>query len=208
MVGLRLPGPRLAWACALTGVLLLAGASAWMTPPRPALSELAAHEGARVTVAGRIVHAAPHGDGTRITLTDGAYRVDAWVRGATGAARGDEVEVTGRVGVKAGRYSLSLDARDLRVTQQATETVLRPAELAEDPARYAATLVRVEGLLLREGGAWWLRDAWTNRAVRLDGIAGVEEGGPGEAWGLFRYAPQRAGYVLEVEAWTPQALPE
>lgn len=200
---MRFAGPLLAWACALAGILLLLSGAWAAEPPRAALPEVPAHEGARVTVAGRVAHAGGSAEHPLLVLTDGTHRVRVWLTGpGPVAARGDEVEVTGRVTVDRGEYTVSADERDARILSRASEAVLRVSEVAEHPERYAGTPVRVEGNLLCEGGAWWLRDAWANRALRLEGEF-PKEAGAGEAYGPVRYAPQRAGYVLEVATWTP-----
>lgn len=201
---MRFPGPVLAWSLALAGLALLLGATLASEAPTVALSELPAHDGGRVTLTGRVLQAGGSPERPLLVVTDGAYQVRVWLSGPGPAAgRGDEVQVTGRVTVDRGDFTLDTDERDVRVLSRAADVVLRPAELAESPQRHAGTPLRVEGKLLRESGVWWLRDLWANRAVRVEGdVAWQQEAG--EAWGTLRYAPQRAGYVLEVHAWTPQ----
>jgi len=204
-VTFRRPGPRIAWGCALVGVALVALAAHLAERPLVPLGAVAAHDGQPVMVQGRIEHAAPRGAGAFLVLGDGTHRLDLFVEGeAPEVTRGDEVEAAGVVRIVGGRFALAVDARDLRLLQAARDVVLRPAEVAEDPERYAGTFLRVGGELRREEGAWWLRDPLVNRALRVE-LEGPKEEGPGEAWGRLRYVPQRAGYVLEAASWSAQA---
>lgn len=173
---------------ALAGIAVLWTMGALLEPPRIALGEAPAHEGARVSVEGRVLDA----HGARLVIADARHRVLAFAP-AGAAAAGDVVRGAGVVQRVDGAWAIDLDRID--VIERAASRAVSPADLAREPGSFVGARVLVRGEaredVLVGGGA----------RLRVLGEPAPELGVWWLADGVFEYRAGDAAYALRVSVW-------
>ncbi len=198
------PVERVLAASAVAGVVGLVVLVHVLAPPVVDAGALPQHEGARVSLDGRIVDVHVGARGAALTLATGHARVTLLMGERTALPLvGDEVRVTGLVGRDRGTFTISTQVADVVVLSPSSQATPL-ADILAEPARFAGTEVITHADIRRDAaGERQLSDP--HGAGRILGIFPIA---PPDGWaqveGVVRYQASAARYTVEVTHWTPE----